>query len=54
MLWCLDEQRDDALGDDSIPWNALPGQMTQLDGSEWRLTGRPERLVHSYTLEARR
>jgi len=39
---------------DSIPWNALPGQMTQLDGGEWRLADRPERLAHSYTLQARR
>jgi SAM-dependent methyltransferase len=39
---------------DSIPWNALPGQMTQLDGGEWRLSDRPERLAHSYTLQARR
>jgi hypothetical protein len=40
---------------DSIRWNALPGQqMTQLDSGEWRLTDRPERLAHSYTLQARR
>ena len=39
---------------DSVPWNALPGQMTELDGGEWRLTDRPDRLAHSYTLQARR
>jgi SAM-dependent methyltransferase len=39
---------------DSVPWNALPGQMTELDNGEWRLTDRPWRLPHSYTLQARR
>ncbi len=37
---------------DSVPWNALPGRMEPLDGGEWRLRDRPERLPHSYTLEA--
>ena len=37
---------------DSVPWNALPGQMTQLSNGEWRVTDRPERLAHSYTLQA--
>lgn len=37
---------------DSVPWNALPGRMTELDGGEWRLTEHPERLPHSYTLQA--
>ena len=37
---------------DSVPWEALPGQMERLDGGEWRLTERPERLPHSYTLQA--
>ena len=37
---------------DSVPWNALPGQMVELDDGEWR--DRPERLPHSYTLQARR
>ena len=36
----------------SVPWNALPGQMTQLDNGEWQLTERPWRLPHSYTLQA--
>jgi SAM-dependent methyltransferase len=37
---------------DSVPWQALPGQMTQIGGGEWRLTDRPWRLAHSYTLQA--
>ncbi|ADB29284.1 Methyltransferase type 12 [Kribbella flavida DSM 17836] len=38
---------------DSVPWPALPGQMTQdEDFGEWRLTDRPERLACSYTLQA--
>jgi SAM-dependent methyltransferase len=36
---------------DSVPWNALPGLMTESDG-EWRLTDRPCRLPCSYTLQA--
>jgi SAM-dependent methyltransferase len=39
---------------DSVPWEALPGQMTLTDDSEWRLTDRPWRLPHSYTLQATR
>jgi SAM-dependent methyltransferase len=39
---------------DSVPWDALPGQMTPIGGGEFRLTDRPERLPHSYTLQARR
>ncbi len=39
----------------SVPWAALPGQMSP-DGpcGEWRLTDRPWRLAHTYTLQARR
>lgn len=39
---------------DSVPWDALPGQMEQVPerSNEWRLIDRPERLPHSYTLEA--
>jgi SAM-dependent methyltransferase len=36
----------------SVPWEALPGQMTALAGGEWQLTDRPWRLPHSYTLQA--
>jgi SAM-dependent methyltransferase len=39
---------------DSVPWDALPGQMTEIGGGEYRLTDRPERLPHTYTLQARR
>ena len=38
---------------DSVPWEAFPGHMEQLDGSgEWRLRDRPWRVPHSYTLQA--
>ena len=37
---------------DSIPWEALPGQMTRDDSGEWRLAERPWRLAASYTLQA--
>ncbi|MFD6156509.1 class I SAM-dependent methyltransferase [Nocardia sp. NPDC060256] len=38
----------------SVPWEALPGQMTLGDGGEWHLTAHPERLPLSYTLQARK
>jgi len=37
---------------DSVPWDALPGQMERLDNGEYRLADRPWRLPHSYTLMA--
>jgi SAM-dependent methyltransferase len=37
---------------DSVPWEHLPGQMERLEGGEWRLSDRPWRLPHSYTLQA--
>jgi SAM-dependent methyltransferase len=37
---------------DSVPWDALPGQMTKDERSEWRLSDRPWRLAASYTLQA--
>jgi hypothetical protein len=37
---------------DSVPWLALPGQMTADDMGEWRLSTQPERLAASYTLQA--
>ena len=37
---------------DSVPWEALPGQMVDAGGGEWRLADRPERLPHTYTLQA--
>ncbi|GIE88785.1 class I SAM-dependent methyltransferase [Actinoplanes regularis] len=38
----------------SVPWNALPGRMRRLDNGEWQLADRPERLPHTYTLQARK
>jgi SAM-dependent methyltransferase len=37
---------------DSVPWEALPGQMVKDDSGEWRLADRPGRLAASYTLQA--
>jgi SAM-dependent methyltransferase len=37
---------------DTVPWEALPGQMERLGDGEYRVTERPERLPHSYTLQA--
>jgi 2-polyprenyl-3-methyl-5-hydroxy-6-metoxy-1,4-benzoquinol methylase len=37
---------------DSVPWDALPGQMETLGNGEHRLADRPWRLAHSYTLQA--
>lgn len=37
---------------DSVPWPALGDQMEELDTGEFRLIDRPERLPHSYTLQA--
>ena len=38
---------------DSVPWDALAGQMELIiGGGEWRLTDRPLRLPHTYTLQA--
>lgn len=39
---------------DSTPYEALPGQMEFIADGEWRLSDRPERLPHSYTLQARK
>jgi SAM-dependent methyltransferase len=38
----------------SVPWEALPRQMRLIDGKEWQLAERPERLPHTYTLQARK
>jgi len=37
---------------DSVPWNALPGNMEQVGSGEWRLADNPARLPHSYTIQA--
>jgi len=39
---------------DSLPSEMLPGRMERTDQGEWRLADRPERLPHSYTLQARK
>jgi SAM-dependent methyltransferase len=39
---------------DTVPWNALPGQMHDTGHGEFQLTDRPERLPHTYTLQARK
>ena len=36
----------------SVPWEALPGRMRQIPDGEWQIADRPERLPHSYTLQA--
>ena len=38
---------------DTVPWEAVKG-MVDTGGGEWRLADRPERLPHSYTLQAQR
>jgi hypothetical protein len=37
---------------DSVPWEALSGQMVVDNAGEWRLNTAPERLAASYTLQA--
>lgn len=37
---------------DSVPWSALSGAMESVGGGEYRLIDRPQRLPHSYTLQA--
>ena len=37
---------------DSVPWEALPGQMEEIEPNEWRVLDRPWRVPHSYTLQA--
>jgi hypothetical protein len=37
---------------DSVPWDALPGQMERLADGEFRLIDRPWRVAASYTLQA--
>lgn len=39
---------------DSVPWEALPGQMVERAGGEWQLREGRERLPLSYTLTATR
>lgn len=37
---------------DSVPWDALPGQMEALANGEYRLAEGPWRVAHSFTLQA--
>ncbi|WP_370971567.1 class I SAM-dependent methyltransferase [Amycolatopsis sp. cg9] len=38
---------------DSVPWNAIPGQMVHDEAAgEWRLKDTPSRIAASYTLQA--
>jgi SAM-dependent methyltransferase len=39
---------------DSVPWDALPGQMERDERGEWRVIDRPWRLAHSFTLQAKK
>lgn len=39
---------------DTVPWDAIPGQMELAPNGEHRLRERPERLPHTYTLKARK
>jgi hypothetical protein len=39
---------------DSVPWVALEGQMEPIGGGEYPLADRPQRLPHTYTLQARK
>ncbi|MEV6495596.1 SAM-dependent methyltransferase, partial [Actinoplanes sp. NPDC051633] len=36
----------------SVPWEALPGKMVVLPGGEYQVATAPERLPHTYTLQA--
>jgi hypothetical protein len=37
----------------TVPWDALPGgQMAEVQENEWQLIDRPDRLPHTYTLQA--
>ncbi|MEU4241178.1 class I SAM-dependent methyltransferase [Actinoplanes sp. NPDC026619] len=36
----------------SVPWEALPGRMREVGDGEWQLIDNPDRLPHTYTLQA--
>ena len=50
----LDEQMEITMlvEHDSVPWEALFGEMVRDEHGEWRLADRPWRLPHTYTLQA--
>jgi SAM-dependent methyltransferase len=37
---------------DTVPWEAIPGQMLMVAANEWQLADRPWRVAHSFTLRA--
>lgn len=39
---------------DTVPWEALPGQMHRAANGEWQLVDRPWRVPMTYTLQARK
>jgi SAM-dependent methyltransferase len=51
-LHAVDLQVTSLVEHDSVPWEALPGQMVKDDAGEWRLGEHPERLACTYTLQA--
>jgi SAM-dependent methyltransferase len=51
-VWDAGMHIDGFVEHDSVPWAALGDQMEDVGGGEYRLRDRPERLPHSYTLQA--
>ncbi|MFL6070423.1 MAG: class I SAM-dependent methyltransferase [Actinomycetes bacterium] len=51
-LHAVDMQVTSLVEHESVPWEALVGQMVKGDDGEWRLKERPERLACTYTLQA--
>jgi SAM-dependent methyltransferase len=51
-VWDAGLRIDGFVEHDSVPWAALGDQMVDIGGGEYRLRDRPERLPHSYTLQA--
>lgn len=51
-LWSVDFEITMFVEHDTVPWRALGDQMDDVGGGEFRLIDRPERLPHSYTLQA--
>jgi SAM-dependent methyltransferase len=36
----------------SVPWEALRGRMREIGDGEWQIADRPDRIPHTYTLQA--
>jgi SAM-dependent methyltransferase len=51
-VWDAGLRIDGFVEHDSVPWAALGDQMDDIGGGEHRLRDRPERVPHSYTLQA--